>query len=364
MKVLVLCADYPNLSGRKAMNYVHVRNKYYKERGIIPVVVNFASTVCYVIDDIKVITYKHLKKSLSTGVSYDCLICHAPNIRNHYRFLRKYQNRFKKLIFVFHGHEIVRVTEVYPSSYKYIKQTSFFVKFAQNVYDTIKLAIWRKYFPSIIDKSHFVFVSKTLYKDFRCYVGKILKNYPSRIHIIPNSVGKTFADNRFDETCDKRYDFITIRNNMDSSVYCMDIITELARQNPQFSFLIIGRGSWFKYNEKPDNIVWVSEVLEHAQLLSYIDKSKFALMPTRRDSQGVMSCELLTYGIPVITSDIEVCKEITDGFSNYVLIENDPDIINLKNIYYGFERKRTEKKEDKYLFRNTTELEVQLLMEK
>ena len=33
-------------------------------------------------------------------------------------------------------------------------------------------------------------------------------------------------------------------------------------------------------------------------------------MPTRADAQGVMACEMATFGIPLITSNIDVCKEV------------------------------------------------------
>lgn len=64
-----------------------------------------------------------------------------------------------------------------------------------------------------------------------------------------------------------------------------------------------------------------------------IDKSKCALMLTRRDTQGVMSCELATYGIPLITSDLPVCKEIFRNVPNVSFISNDVDWEDLKSIY-------------------------------
>ena len=46
-------------------------------------------------------------------------------------------------------------------------------------------------------------------------------------------------------------------------------------------------------------------------------------MLTRRDTQGVMSCELVTYGIPLITSDLPICHEIFDGVINVSFVNND-----------------------------------------
>ena len=46
-------------------------------------------------------------------------------------------------------------------------------------------------------------------------------------------------------------------------------------------------------------------------------------MLTRRDTQGVMSCELVTYGIALITSDLPICHEIFDGVINVSFVNND-----------------------------------------
>lgn len=79
-KILVACADYPDLNGNLAMMYVHVRNRYYVAHGMDVVVLNFRATFDYIIDGIRVIslkTYKNQKRL------YNILICHAPNVRNH-----------------------------------------------------------------------------------------------------------------------------------------------------------------------------------------------------------------------------------------------------------------------------------------
>ena len=45
-------------------------------------------------------------------------------------------------------------------------------------------------------------------------------------------------------------------------------------------------------------------------------------MLTRRDTQGVMACELATYGIPLITSDIPICHEVFDDMEKVYFIDN------------------------------------------
>ena len=117
MKALVLATNYPSEKGHDLM-YVHVRNKYYQENGIEVVVLNFKTDIDYEYDQIRVISKKSYKKN---NEKFDVLISHASNIKNHYLFIKKYEKRFTKIIFFYHGHEILKINENYPASYFWIK---------------------------------------------------------------------------------------------------------------------------------------------------------------------------------------------------------------------------------------------------
>ena len=106
IKVLVACADYPGENGR-ALQYVHVRNKYYQKNGIDVTVLNFACDKSYVYENIKVISLGDFYSDKMQFID-SVLICHAPNLRNHFRFIKKNNKIFKKMLFFFHGHEIVK----------------------------------------------------------------------------------------------------------------------------------------------------------------------------------------------------------------------------------------------------------------
>ena len=125
---------------------------------------------------------------------------------------------------------------------------------------------------------------------------------------------------------------------------------------------MIGKGKWFEINRKPDNITWIDQNIDHKSMMKYIDSAKCALMLTRRDSQGVMSCELVTYGIPLISSDIEVCREILGGFQNVKLIRNDDiDQTDLPGIYNQLCSKISSEKIKRYFYENTVKQEEILL---
>lgn len=119
--ILIAVADYPDDSGNKAEMYVHTRNKVYKEEGISFSVLNFRTERNYYYDGVEVICLDEYKKNKE---KYDILISHAPNIRNHFRFLMKYRKYFRKLFFFFHGHEVLRTQKVYPKPYEYMEHSA------------------------------------------------------------------------------------------------------------------------------------------------------------------------------------------------------------------------------------------------
>lgn len=320
MNVLVLVTDYPRPEGTHAYMFVHVRNKYYLENGIFPTVINFASKTCYEIDGIRVITKKQYADEKK---SYDILISHASNVRNHFLFIKKYECYFKKIIFFFHGQEILRFRDAYPKPYEYMGGQSVFKTMLRNRYDDLKIVIWAHYYKKLQEKSCFVFVSNWIKKQFSKNLN--IPNLKNQF-VINNSVGSIFERYSYERDCIKEYDFITIRSNLDGSKYGIDIVCRYAHNNPDLKFLIIGKGKFFDYNILPPNVTLVKETLNHEQMISYLNKSKIGLLPTREDTQGVMTCEMITFGIPVITSNIEVCHEFFDNLDNVYLIPNDVDV--------------------------------------
>ncbi len=356
--VLVLSADYPDTTGRVPLMYVHTRNKYYIQHNIDVTVLNFHTDYNYVLDGIKVISLNSYENNLDT---YDTLILHAANLRNHYRFLRKYEKRFSHLIFFFHGHEVLRMNKAYPKPYDFVEKNGYLHDMAQEIYDSFKLHIWRKYLPTIAPKSDFIFVSNWFFREFEKYMRLTKKDLLDHVHIIHNSVGKVFEENTYQFKNEKRYDFVTVRSVMDNSKYCIDLVTKFARKYPQYLFLIIGCGNYFRFNKKPENVVWIDKVVKHQELLEYLNQSRCGLFPTRLDAQGVMMCELAAYGMPVITSDIDVCREVFDGVGHIELINNDINLTNLDQVYNRLISRMPYKKCNKFSYESTVKIEENLI---
>ena len=340
--------------------YIHVRNLYYMQHGIDVTVLNFNSEENYSVDGIDVITVSEYKRRKKSG-NYDILVCHAPNIRYHYNFLKRYENNFPKIVFFFHGHEVVQINKIYPKPYTFVKQASRFKKLIRGGYDIIKLKLWHSYFPKLQHKSYFVFVSKWMHDQFLYWVKlnpEIIKN---RYSIINNCIGKTFEDKDYNHISNKAYDFITIRSHLDGSKYSIDIVNNLAMNNPQHSFLLIGKGEIFNHIKKADNLKWINKNLSHEEIIDYLNQSRCALMPTRTDAQGLMMCEMASFGIPLITSNISVCNEVCNKLNNVELIDNDKNDINLTPIIKKLWSKVPYEKNTQYFKENTCGAEVQVL---
>ena len=355
MKVIVCTTSYPTLFGGRAMYYVHSRNLYYKKSGIEVVVLNFSATSDYVIDGINVISLSSFKKN---PVAADLLISHAANLRNHYIFIRKYGKLYAKKLFVFHGHEVLYINKYYPKPYYY--KDNILKQFFQSVYDKFEIFIWRNYIARNLSDIRLIFVSNWFFgafcKDFR--FNKL--DLKDSCIVISNSIGEFFERNSYSPK-NIQYDFITIRQYMDDSKYSLDVVLEIARKYSYLNFCVVGKGDFFKYYEKPDNVEFIEAELTHEKMRAYLDKSRIALLPTKEDTQGLLACEFAAYGIPLITSDIEVCLEVLGDCEKVFFISNEnPDITQaLEKLKHS----HNDKKWDKYFAKNTILKEIEYIKE-
>jgi glycosyltransferase involved in cell wall biosynthesis len=351
MNIIVLVDNY------KSARFVHERNRYYTEHGITLKVVDPTVAESYEFEGIKVLTEKDFKHGI-VNKKYDVLISHAPNIRNHYRFIKKHINDFPNLVFFFHGHEIVKCRDYYPKPYDYTNRNPIL----RNIYDNFKIVFWKKVFLKWNARSQYVFVCKWLYDSFIENIMPERKWTEGRTRIIQNCIGKAFQNVAYDAKAVKRFDFITIRSNLDSSTYCIDLVLKLAIEFPAYSFLIVGKGKFFQHYTKPENIILIEEYLTHQDMISLIQASRFALMPTRHDSQGVMSCELASIGMPLLTSDIPICREVFNEFQNVEFLDNNNCCEDFELKLQNITRSDTYVTNRKYFYENTCKKEVDLLL--
>lgn len=353
MKLLVLATKYPNQNGQSMM-YVHVRNKYYVNNGIDVDVISFETKTSYLYEGINVMSLDDYKKS---NKQYDVLVCHAANVKEHYLFIKKYNSRFRKIVMFYHGHEILKLSDVYPRPYSWKKNKNIFL---QDLYDDFKFALWKRILTKNLKKMHLVFVSNWLYERFLYYIHINPYKLENKHSIINNSVGEIFETKQYDMKSKKKYDFITIRgSSLDGSKYGVDIVYNLALKYPNYKFLIVGKGDFFEHNKLLDNIEYIPKSLTHDEMINYINMSKFALLPTREDTQGVLTCEMFSFGIPTITSNIEVCREIFSGIENVRLIDNDVENVDIDLVINELDNSKKSYNK-KYFKENTIQMEIEL----
>ena len=355
MKILVAVAAYPVPDGSRPLYYVHSRNIFYKEAGLNVTVLNFAAKNNYVYDGFSVITESDYA---ANNEQYDLLVCHASNLRNHYRFLMKYGKRFSKIVFFFHGHEMLHINRYYPVPYSYMGGRKN--GFLQNRYDDLKLFLWSHYFRKHINDIRLIFVSEWIFEHFLKETGISEEELKGHWRIISNGVGKFFEEHSY-APGEIFTDFITIRNNFDGSTYCLDIITELAHKYPNYRFLVIGKGMFFDHVQAPNNMVVLKTELTHDEMEQHLNSARFALMPVRQDTQGLMSCEMATYGIPLITSDIQVCRQVFKDCPNVAFISNDSP--QLEDAVARYSADRRYEKWERYFAKNTILKEIDYLIQ-
>lgn len=361
MRILVLAENYPMPDGSVSLMYIHTRNLYYRMLGADVTVINFRAKQCADMNGIRVITMQEYQRHKDSQ-RYDLLVSHASNIKHHYRFIRKYGSLFPHHVFFFHGHEVLRRSKAYPPLFDWKKRRSMLITAANDLYDSFKLRVWKNYFENRrnMQNTELIFVSQWMLDEFLKNTKVRPEAIAGRSHIIYNSIGMIFENNIY-EPEEAEYDFVTVRASIDGEKYCVDVVNKLAKNNPQYKFLVVGRGELFSHIEKAENLEWRNVNMQHEEMIRLFARCRFALMPTRTDAQGLMMCEMATYGIPVITSDIPVCHEALGSFDNVSFISNDgDDDLSVHAERLSGTNPEAGRKNEKYYQKNTSGKEYEL----
>lgn len=357
-EILVVCESYPSVEHPASLRYIHSRNKIYSQHGIKPVVLNFCANSSYSFEGIEVVTEKDLARERID--SFPVVIFHSPNVRNHLRFWKMNNQVIHRAIIFAHGHEFLKTVQYYPRVFECEKKSPIILA-ARNGYDIVKLKVWKSWLIAKSDSVVFVSVSNWMRDEaFKC-LGFSGSDVPFESTVIPNCVGEGFERCQYDWVSDKQYDCLTIRPSLDNSKYCIDIVYNLARSNPSLSFLVVGKGTYFHNRVIPPNISWWDRTLTHAEVISVANSSRCALMPTRLDAQGVMACELASFGMPLITSDIGICRDVFSSFDNVKFIDNNYPFSNLDKMIDVLTSSLPYENNETYYACNTIEKELHLI---
>ena len=178
--------------------------------------------------------------------------------------------------------------------------------------------------------------------------------------IIHNSLNNNFIERNFvNDMVEPVADFVTLRS-LDLSKYAIDMVVNLAIANPNYSFHIYGKGNYFSHNERPENVTVFNYHILQDDICDLLSKYRCALMPTRCDAQGVMACEIATYGMPMVTTDISVNRDMFSSFENVKLL-TETEFKNPINIELLSENISISKNE-KFSKANTLNKEIALIL--
>lgn len=352
-KLLILCQNYPSQENPFSQPFVHYRLREYLPFFDVTVL-SFASRDDYEYEGVKVFSEKSAKE-IFNNTSYDLVISHAPNVRNHQRFLLTNIFKIKKLLFIFHGYEVINIHKrVYnqKTHFDFPSQYSFLSKF----YHSIKLPITCLFlkFVNRLTKCCFIFVSNSLLneasEDLSCNILK--KGFNT--FIINNPIDNKFFKAKYASKA--RFDHVCIRPFHDPK-YGIDIFIKLAENHPDKTFHLFGAGQLPKF-AIPKNLTIFHKFLKSDEIIETLKNYKSAVLPTRWDSQGVLACEIAATGMPLYTSDLSVCREMLSNYENVTFCPNDQfHLIKLENEvpYYPIK--------EKHLFShsNTTHKEISLV---
>lgn len=360
MKVLVAVQSYPSTQkDPDALYFVHPRSLFYQKKGIDLDILSFKAKESYTHEGVTVLPTHKAQKALRSG-EYDLFINHSPNVFSHIYFILKNLKYLKKVIFILHGHEILNVRQYYRMPYKYQKKLRL-KWIMRGLYDPIKIFVLGAFFKFLVKRKNteFIFVSDHLRRLFFLTFPSLENAVFSKTHIISNPASRPFINSHYQPKNEYTADFITIRP-LNRSEFLLDKLCELANNHPGHVFYILGKGDYFDHNEKPSNVIWDNNFLDQKDIPELLNNFKCALMLSAHDSQGVTSCEVATYGMPLITSNTPAAAEMFSGFSNVKLISND-EICSLRLDQILSEVKPLEKKPLRFTPESTILKEVELI---
>ena len=325
MKICVVCQNYPSEAAPEVMAFTHARNLMYARAGHDVVVLNFSAKASYEWDGIAVWTEAKIAPQIS---AFDIMVFHAPNLRNHLRYMIQHRRQIRAKVLIAHGFEFITWLEQVGRPFAFRLNLKFRLRMVlMNLYDRAKIKIWARYIQSRTrDKLNLVFVSDWLRRSVEHCLGFALAGVANTTEI-NNPVHPIFLERRYQPDTVKDADFVTIRS-FDEPKYAVDIVVEVARRNPQWTFHLFGYGEYFKHYEPPPNLTVRCQRFRQSQLPDLLDRYRAALLPTRWDSQGVLMCEMACFGMPLVVSDLPICHLMVGEFENVVFIQNEDPVLS------------------------------------
>jgi glycosyltransferase involved in cell wall biosynthesis len=192
----------------------------------------------------------------------------------------------------------------------------------------LTVKIWRTLYLRRADR--LIFVSKSVKLEFMRYYPFLRR----KAYVIPNGSPESFVIHPFEE---REHDFIFV-GRLDKCK-CVDVfvkaIEELVKKGYTLSVPIIGTGPYKKRITKLvsdsdlNETISILGYLPHRDLLEYIGKSKFLVMPSVYESDPLVLKEALAMGTPCIVSNIPSLIELIHNGKNGFVYGGDYHFLSL-----------------------------------
>jgi len=217
----------------------------------------------------------------------------------------------------------LRTSRYYPAPFAFQRRrTDVPRRLATDLYDLAKVRVLQRFLlKKRSEGAHFVFVSDWMRNEFLNCMPDGRRIIDQRDSVIPNAVHESFARRRYRRPERPLGDFATFRPNTDVPKYAIDVVVELARRFPQYTFDVYGRGQLTEILKAPANLHHLDRPVAQSELCDLADRYRAALIPSRLDAQGVTACEMATFGIPTIVSDLPVARQFLGDFENVRFID-------------------------------------------
>ena len=289
---------YPSKENIYSAMYVHARVIEYAKLGHSCNIykLNKKKNEEYLFENIKVYEGKqdYLKAKINEN-KFDIIVMHAPNPDEKYFVLNNFSN--SNVICWMHGLDSVSGAFTYPyAGNKLLHPIRFLFRFKE---DIRKIISWKKFINYFNPK--IVVVSKWMKEEAERFLKIKLYN----TIVIPNHIDEDIF--QFKQRLGKVKSIVCIRPHS-SAKYAIDLAIK-SFSNSKYTLDIYGVGELIDYHKNMArdcnaNVNFIEKMFNRDELSKILNKYDLAIMPTRHDTHGVIVCEMLLGGLPVITSEI------------------------------------------------------------
>lgn len=344
---------YPSYESKYQMAFIHPRVKGDINAGLDVRIISFRSKIDYIYEAVNVYTIRKGEELLKQEREI-ILISHSPNLRHHIPFIKKWNKKISNLVVFFHGHESLPLKDYYPRPFKFDKKGSLNY-LVHLLYDPIKLWGLRKFILQRLQKENteLIYVSEWFKNEASKCIG-IDYTSNEHVHVINNGLNQYIREAAYNPA-EKYADFIAVRP-IDRANCAIETIAHFAKNHPECSFHIYGKGNYFKYNSQPANLKLISQFIAPKDMPELFNHYSYAIIPTHQDTQGVMMCEMASHGIPTLVSDMPICHEMLNEYPNVKFLANNNFDCKISELPAPLQLKI-----NRFSFENTIGAEIELL---